>query len=238
MSTKNKGFSGKSGKGLHGRKVADFMIVMPADNSGIRVGYLAGRFPGRVGQLFSPRPGRVPCGPFEFCPYALDNGRFSAGDTWNEADWFRMLDWAKLSGFPPRFALVPDVVGDRDGTLASWEQWRGPLSLYGWPLGFAVQDGMTPADVPCGAAVVFVGGTTEWKWRSLPIWCARFPRVHVGRVNSWRKLWIAHDLGAESVDGTGWTRGNVLDSRKYPALLDYLDKSENGTRHLQGQLVL
>ena len=213
------------------------MLVMPADNTGILIGYLAGRFPGRVGHLFSPRPGRVPCGPFSFMPFALDNGAYAAGDNWDESEWFKLLDWAKLSGQVPAWALVPDVVGDRLRTLRKWDLYRSRLARYGWPLAFAVQDGMVSSDVPTDAQVVFVGGSTAWKWRTMAEWCRDFPRVHVGRVNSWRRLWQCHDAGAASCDGTGWTRGNTGDFRKYPALIDYLEKSSNGGRARQLELL-
>jgi len=53
-------------------------------------------------------------------------------------------------------------------------------------------------------------------------WTAAFPRVHVGRVNTERLLWIAHYAGAESCDGTGWFRG---DQQQLAGLLRYLEKS-------------
>jgi hypothetical protein len=87
----------------------------------------------------------------------------------------------------------------------------------------AVQDGMTPADVPKECAVVFVGGTTSWKWRSLPMWASSFSRVHVGRVNSIRLLLMAENAGAESCDGTGWFR----DPRRTKELESYLSHDHN-----------
>jgi hypothetical protein len=66
------------------------MIVMPANNTGIWVGYLAGRFPGRIGHLFSPGAQR---GPFGFMPYAIDNGVFAKGDAWEEEHF-----WARRRG--------------------------------------------------------------------------------------------------------------------------------------------
>jgi hypothetical protein len=194
------------------------MIVM-LDHSGIRTGYLAGRFPGKLGHLFSPGYQK---GPHEFMPYALDNGAYARGDNWDEAGWKRMLDWAKLSGQPPRWIIVPDVVGNRDGTLDKWWKYAPVAERYGWPLAFAVQNGMTLKDVPSDASVVFVGGTLDWKWKTLEMWCERFPRVHVGRVNSYKRLWQCHDSGAESCDGTGWMRGDQV---QYRGLLAYLEES-------------
>lgn len=205
------------------------MIVMLSSNTGIRVGYLAGRYPGRVGHLFSPGDQK---GPFEFCDFALDNGAFLGN--WELERWLKLLNWAKLSGKAPRWILVPDVVSDRDATLARWREYSPVASLYGWPLAFAVQDGMTPKDVPHNAEVVFVGGSTFWKWKTLPMWCKAFQRVHVGRVNTYRRLWQCHDVGAESTDGTGFMCG---DQKQYRGLCAYLaESSGEQKRVIQGSL--
>jgi hypothetical protein len=110
---------------------------------------------------------------------------------------------------PPLWALVPDVVADKTGTLEAWEKYSPEILSRGWPMGFAVQDGMVASDVPENASVVFVGGTTQWKWSTVAYWCQRFPRVHIGRVNGIRRLWIAQRLGAESCDGTGYFRDTI-----------------------------
>lgn len=210
------------------------MIVMPANNTGISVGWMAGRYPGKIGHLFSPGSQR---GPFtrEFgIEYALDNGAFALGEDWEEGPWFKLLDWAKLSGQRPRWAIVPDVVGDRIRTLRKWEIYAPQLKRYGWPLAFAVQDGMTAEDVPSDAEVIFVGGSTEWKWATMEMWCKSFSRVHVGRVNAYRRLWQCHEAGAESCDGTGWTRG---DQRQARGIRAYLEESVNGGRMRQLSLI-
>ena len=200
------------------------MVVMLTNNTGIRVGYLAGRFPGKIGHLYSPG---AQIGPFEFIPFGLDNGAFGHNEDWDEQAWLHLLDWARISGQEPRWCIVPDVVGDRDRTLDRWHIYSRVAAMYGWPLAFAVQDGMTPKDVPADASVVFVGGTTEWKWRTVGMWCGYFKRVHVGRVNTYRRLWECHNAGAESIDGTGWMRG---DQRQYRGLVAYLEESTGATQ--------
>lgn len=183
------------------------MIVMVSNQTSVTTGYLAGRYLGRVGHLYSPGGQR---GPWSFLPYALDNGAYSAylsKQQWDAQQWLALLAWAKVSGRDPRWVLVPDVVGDRVATLNAYSQYSQTAAATGWPVAFAVQDGMTPADVPAGASVIFVGGTTAWKWKTVNEWCKAFPRVHVGRVNSYERLWQCHEAGAESCDGTGWMRG-------------------------------
>lgn len=170
-----------------------------------RVGLLAGRYPGRIGHLFSPGGQRGP-----WIDYALDNGAWGAhknNRTWSEAEWRNLLAWAALSGIAPLWACVPDVVADRNGTLARWPEYAPVVRAYGWRCAFAVQDGMAFADVPDDECVLFLGGSTKWKLDAIAPWCARFPgRVHVARVNTWDRLVKCWRAGAISVDGTGWFR--------------------------------
>ena len=191
-------------------------MVMPTNGSYPWLHYWAGRASGCVGHLYSPKGQR---GPYQWLPYALDNGAFAGFD---EGEWKALLRWACLSGAAPLWVAVPDVVGDAKATSAQWDTYSPEASRFGWPLAFVVQDGHEPADVPGGADVIFVGGSTEWKWASLDTWCAAYDRVHVGRVNSPERLYQCHRLGVESVDGTGWGRG---DSRQLAGLLRYLEET-------------
>lgn len=201
---------------------------MPTNNSGIQIGYLAGKYPGRIGWLLSPDGWRKPP---SWMPYALDNGAYGAWANkrqWN-AEAFRTHIEKSKTAHKPLWVVVPDVVTDMDATMISWHEWSPQLRsmLPNVPLAFAVQDGMTPYHVPKDADVIFVGGTTEWKWRNLYSWTDNFPRVHVGRVNSERMLWMAHDAGAESCDGTGWMRGG---EDRLDDLVRYLKESTTGRR--------
>jgi hypothetical protein len=81
---------------------------------------------------------------------------------------------------------------------------------------------MTPDDVPPETDVVFVGGSFDWKWDNLLMWTRNFPRVHVGRVNTEKRLWMAHEAGVESCDGTGWFRGG---EKRWAGLENYLRNS-------------
>jgi len=208
---------------------------MPSNNRGMFVGWLAGRFPGRIAHLYSPG-GMAQL--FKWMPFALDNGRFAvwaSGKQWDEAAWIAMLDRVIGSGHAPSWVLVPDRVGDRDETLREWDRWYPRLQQYGWPLAIAVQDGMESKDIPIEAAVVFVGGTTAWKRATLYDWCDNHKRVHVGRINTDKWLWECHEAGAESCDGTGWLRG---DQRQLAGLVTYLERSTAGLGNpLGGQLL-
>lgn len=197
------------------------MIVMPSNNTGFECGYLFGKFPGRLAHLHSVER---PVEPKFNLPWALDNGVFGAwsqGREWSEEPLYRYLDM--YAAWKPSWVVVPDWVGDRDETLRRWDQHAPALQAFGVPLAMAVQDGMTPEDVPPECSVVFVGGTTSWKWRSLRTWTEKFQRVHVGRVNSLRLLLQAEKSGAESCDGTGWFR----DPRRTQELASYLERDHS-----------
>lgn len=197
------------------------MLVMPSSNTGIVCGWLAGRFPGQLGHLFSLND--HPKRPHHFMPYALDNGRYAAtvhNRTWRERDFWKMLEWADNSGQEPLWLVVPDFVGSRDETLRLWDIWAPQLEGR-YPLAMAVQDGMTPRDVPRGV-LCFIGGTKPWKWANLEVFCDGCERVHVGKVNGYDLLWKCHRAGAESCDGTGWFRG---DQNQLAGLILYLEET-------------
>ncbi len=196
------------------------MITYVAHNQGSYFGYFCGRYPDLIGNLFSP--GRS-FSVFPFAHYALDNGAFVAWEkrtAWDEAAWRKMLDTAQSRAYAPRWVLVPDVVADRERTIENWHRYYPVVRAAGFTAAFAVQDEMMPADVPPEAQVIFVGGTTAWKWRTIETWCELFPRVHVGRVNSYGKLLRCFNASAESTDGTGWFKGRA---RELHALCDFLE---------------
>lgn len=198
------------------------MIVMPANSSGLFTGYLMGKYPGQVGWIIGPGGWREPR---DFIQYCFDNGAFpvwSKGKKWDEAPFYELCRRIIGREHKPRWIAVPDVVSDREATICSWNHHSPKVAAFGVPLAFVVQDGMTPDDVPDDAEVVFVGGSTDWKWRNLTMWTKSFPRVHVGRVNGERGLWLCHEAGAESCDGTGWFRG---DQKQLAGLVRYLELS-------------
>ena len=182
------------------------MRIYLGNHSSLEFGYLQGKY-GNMGWLLSPKS--LPKTKLrDFIPVAFDNDAYSVkeGEQWNEDAWFSMLDKLEKDKVKPEWVLVPDVVGDKRRTLANFFCYRTYISKRGWPVAMAVQDGMVPQDVPCTVDVIFVGGTTSWKWKSLPMWTQAFPRVHCGRVNSLEKLKLCKELGVESVDGTHWFR--------------------------------
>lgn len=139
-------------------------------------------------------------------PWAADNGAFSGFDS---AAWLRMLD--RLSGVPECiFVTVPDVVGDADQTRELWHEWVGECETRSLPAAWVAQDGAGPDDIPDGCAAVFIGGTTRYKLGTQAAAVVREARrrglwVHMGRVNTLRRLRYAASIGCDSVDGTKWS---------------------------------
>ena len=190
-------------------------MVMPSNNTSALVRQLGRLFPGRVGQLIGPGGWREPC---EYLPYALDNGAFGAFTKkveWEPRPFLDLLERAKVARQRPVWVAVPDAVANARATKERWLEWAPRVRAYGFPCAFVVQDGMTREDVPLDADVVFVGGSVGWKWSTLASWCAWFTRVHVGRVNSLRRLIDCEERGVESVDGTGWFRGDEMQGREF-----------------------
>lgn len=181
------------------------MMVMVSNNLSATARELASKYCGKIGWLMGPSSWKRPQSSI---PYTLDNDAFAVWrdrKEWDEGMWLDMLEKAAKQPFSPLWCLVPDVVANREKTLENWSKYRRVVGDYGWPTAFAVQDGMTVEDVPRDADVIFIGGTTSWKWRTVPMWCDNFSRVHVGRCPKGKVL-ACEKLGAESVDSTGWFR--------------------------------
>lgn len=146
-------------------------------------------------------------------PYALDNGAWTAhqrGEPLDEVAFGAALD--KL-GADADFVVVPDVVGDWDGTRRLADIWLPRLRGAGLRRLVVAQDGATPETLGpyLGFGVgVFVGGSTRWKEASAG-WCCALARArgayaHVGRVNTMRRIKVCAAAGADSFDGSGVSR--------------------------------
>lgn len=196
--------------------------------------YWSGAYPGSVGVLLSPSyANRVPID--KWMPYVLDNGAFAAWrdkKPWDAEAWRGLLQHAKITGLKPLWAAVPDVVADREATIANWSVYSPEIKRLGWNTAFCVQDGMTPDDVPNDADVVFVGGSDAFKFPSLRMWTTHFPRVHCARVNAPEMIEACERLGCESVDGTGWFREPSRPD-KVPALERFIEGHRNRTPYFE-----
>ena len=144
--------------------------------------------------------------------WALDNGAwgaFARREAWSADAFRRALErWGEGADW----IVLPDIVAGGRASLDLSLSWIDEVTALGRPMLLAVQDGMSATDVRAqlGARVgLFVGGSTEWKWRTVAEW-AQLGRevgchVHVGRVNSARRVGLCADLGVTSTDGTSAT---------------------------------
>jgi hypothetical protein len=146
----------------------------------------------------SPDPGQV---------WAADNGAFSGFD---ETAFLRMLDRLEPWRETCLFVACPDVVGSHTLTLDLFEVWAPRLQK--WPLALVAQDGLTPEAVPWNKFdALFIGGTTEWKLSPAAALLVREAKrrgkwVHMGRVNTIRRMVYANSIGVDSIDGTSFSR--------------------------------
>ena len=161
-----------------------------------------------LGRLFGPRDTSSLTKSAAIVPWAADNDCYNGLDA---AAYRRML--AKIAGVPScLFVTVPDVVSDHEATLARWHEWLPELVEHGLPPAFVAQDGATSAEIPWDAmACLFIGGSTIYKLSSDAADLAREAKergklVHMGRVNTARRIQYANAIGCDSVDGTKWCR--------------------------------
>lgn len=140
-------------------------------------------------------------------PWAADNGRFSKPETYTDE---RYLTW--LAKRPAQefclFATAPDVVGDAAATLALSAPMFQRIRELGYPVALVAQDGLESLPVPWDDFdALFLGGTTAWKLSTEAAGLAQEAKrrgkwVHMGRVNSLRRMQYADAIGCDSADGT------------------------------------
>jgi hypothetical protein len=169
-------------------------------------------------------------------PWAADNGcgpkRDGSPGIFDEPAFLAMLDQIQDASAGahgvhgdahrrPLWVAVPDVVGDWRATRARFDRWAAELLRRYLSPAYVVQDGQPYGDLPPLIRCLFLGGSTDYKESDAALtllrrWKASHPwggpaRVHVGRVNSERRLRLFDGLGrdvdgyplaADSVDGT------------------------------------
>jgi hypothetical protein len=162
---------------------------------------------GDVGVMMTPLSGRWRA-VLDLAPvFACDTGCYARPERYSDAAY---LDW--LAGLRPYrarclFATGPDVLGDWAATWARSAPLLPRIRELGFRAAVVAQDGareLPPADA---WDVLFVGGTTGWKLSEAAYGLVRAARalgrpVHLGRVNSWRRLRAAKVSGYTSADGT------------------------------------
>lgn len=149
----------------------------------------------------------------DFPIWALDNGAWTAYQSGKDWDPVPFLKLCSKLGEGAQWVVVPDIVA---GGLASLElslDWLPKLVGVAKHRLLAVQDGMSPEDIKpylSSSVGIFVGGSTEWKLNTLNSWGALAKEtncyLHIGRVNTIKRINRCQDAGAHSFDGTSITR--------------------------------
>jgi hypothetical protein len=161
---------------------------------------------GLLGCLTAPGGGSLPPAGVT---WAADNGAFGKSYPGDDAWWAWLTDRVHRAGADLcLFAVAPDVVADAAATLERSLPWLPRIRALGVPAAFVAQDGAEDVGVPWGDLdVLFLGGSTEWKLsdharRLTGEAQQRGKRVHMGRVNGWRRWQIADAWGCDTCDGT------------------------------------
>jgi hypothetical protein len=139
--------------------------------------------------------------------WAADSGGFTGSYPGDDA----YLRW--LSGMRPQaglceFAVAPDVLADAASTRERSLPVLSRIRDAGFPAAYVLQDGSDHVSPPWqDFDVLFIGGTTRFKLGQVSQDLAteavgRGLKVHVGRVNTLRRLRYAEAIGATSCDGT------------------------------------
>jgi hypothetical protein len=153
--------------------------------------------------MITPRMGQRPP---EGQAWAADNGRFSSPQDYTDGKYLAWL--AKWPAESCLFATAPDVMGDAAATLALSAPMFGRIRVAGYRVALVAQDGLEQLDVPWAEFdALFIGGTTGWKLGPAAAAIAGEARrrgkwVHMGRVNSLRRMRYAESIGCDSADGT------------------------------------
>lgn len=184
---------------------------------------------GLLSQIVTPAAGNVVTDGAAWC---ADNGVFGGTYPGDDAYLAWLADRQHLA-VACSFVVAPDVVRGPDGelrpdaaaTLARSAPMLPRIRALGFPAALVAQNGLEHLDVPWDTFdVLFIGGDDTWKEGPVAAALARQAkargkRVHMGRVNSLRRLRIAQAMGCDSVDGTFLAYGP---DRNLPTLLSWL----------------
>lgn len=142
-------------------------------------------------------------------PWAADNDAFNG---FKPGPYLRML--GDLAAHPAGclFVVAPDMLQNARETLTLFCQYEPIIHSLGLPVAYVLQNGLQGTGVPWDLLeAIFIGGDTEFKLgahvrRTVEEAKERGKWVHMGRVNSQRRMQYAAAIGVDSVDGTKYAR--------------------------------
>lgn len=140
---------------------------------------------------------------------SADNGAFSGLDV---GAFCSMLGQYQEAKIPLEWVACPDVVGDDVSTFGLWVQWHKIIRAFGFRPALVLQDGMELMDIIAfKPPAVFIGGSTDYKLgpvvRKIVQWARSENKpVHMGRVNTEKRIRYAVEIGCTSCDGSGFSK--------------------------------
>lgn len=161
-----------------------------------------------IGVMMTPKSGMRLERTLDYPLWAADNGCFAQGESFNLVRYLCWLQSMSPACHTCLFATAPDVMGDAEAT---WRRSRGVLPVLralGYKAALVAQDGIEETGVEWSALdCLFIGGSTKWKLSEAAFDVIREARmcgkhVHVGRVNSRKRLRVFAAAGCDSADGT------------------------------------
>ena len=157
---------------------------------------------GRLGCIITPKQGNlIPDG----ATYIADNGCFGKGYPGDTA-WYQWLTTRNPTNCV--FATAPDALCDHQRTYLRADPWLDRIRDLGHRAAFVAQNGCRPNKLAWDRFdVLFIGGDDPFKLGPIARDLATQAKdhgkwVHMGRVNSHRRIRYAKDIGCHSADGT------------------------------------
>lgn len=141
-------------------------------------------------------------------PYGIDNQCYAQAATFDFTAFLAFLKRVKAD-YPTRlckFVVVPDTVADAEATHRQWIKYTPAIRRLGFPLAYVAQDGLERLPRVKFDAL-FIGGSTEYKLSQTVVRLVKQAKaqgkwVHMGRVNTLKRLTHAYLIGCDSVDGS------------------------------------
>lgn len=144
--------------------------------------------------------------------WAADNSAFGA---WDQVKFWRMVQRiSEVDRSRLLWVACPDVVGNAQATIDRWHEWYPQLDFLRLPAAFVGQDGLENItdQIPWDdLRAFFVGGSTQWKLSEAAERLAREAKargklLHVGRVNTRKRIRHAVEIQADTIDGSGFSQ--------------------------------
>jgi hypothetical protein len=174
-----------------------------------------------IGALLTPRAGNSQKSR-EGLVWAADNSAFANFD---EKSFLKMIE--KIQGSDCKFVSCPDVVANGESTLKLFYHWMPIIKSFNLPVALVIQNGMKLKDIPFEKLdAIFVGGNDEFKLgkeaRRICIEAKKRSKwLHMGRVNTLKRIKYAFELNCDSIDGSGFS---MFPDTYIPKTLKYLEE--------------